>query len=203
MKVTKEAAAAHRDALLQQAGRLFRRRGIEAVSLAEVSRAAGLTHGAFYGHFPSKTALAAEATAASLEGGAQRWRRRAARARAAGTDPLAAIIDAYLSPAHRDAPEDGCALAALGPEIVRAEPPLGTALRGGVGALLEVLGEEIASLVPILSPSARHDMALGMLAAMTGGLVLARALAADAPASMAALRSAAATARAVAPPFPG
>lgn len=196
MKVSKATAAAHRATLLEQAGRLFRRHGIEAVGVAEVTRAAGLTHGAFYGHFASKTALAAEATAASLQTGAERWRRRAARARANGADPLAAIIDAYLSPAHRDAPEDGCALASLGPEVSRAEPPLSASLHDGVADLLAVLEEEIAVLDESLPPAERRRIALAILSAMTGGVVLSRALASDPDASLAALRAAAALARA-------
>jgi len=199
MKVSKATAAAHRATLLEQAGRLFRRHGIEAVGVADVTRAAGLTHGAFYGHFASKTALAAEATAASLRGGAERWRRRASRARANGTDPLTAIIDAYLSPAHRDAPEDGCALASLGPEVSRADPPLSESLQGGVADLLAVLEAEIGALASPPAPAECRRMALAMLSAMTGGVVLSRALASDPDASLAALRAAAAMARAAAP----
>src|SRR5687768_14918347 len=61
VKVTKEQAAAHRAAIVAAAGRLFRERGFDGVGVAEITRAAGLTHGGFYGHFASKDALAAEA----------------------------------------------------------------------------------------------------------------------------------------------
>ncbi len=198
MRVTRALAAEHRQALLEQAGRLFRARGIEGVSLAEVARAAGLTHGAFYGHFPSKSALAAEAVRASLEAGAAHWRRRAARARAAGTDPLAAVICGYLTERHRDAPEAGCALAALGPEVSRAEGMLGEALRDGTEALAAVLAAEVAALHPGLAAADCRARGLAVLAAMTGGLVLARALAADPAASRATLEAAARSARAAA-----
>ncbi len=201
MKVSRTLAAAHRAALLEHGGRLFRRHGIDAVRLADVAREAGLTHGAFYGHFPSKAALAAEAAGESLESGALRWRRRAERARAAGNDPLAAIIGAYLSEAHRDHPEEGCALAALGPEVSRAAPPLSDALHGGTELLLAVLEDEIAQLDPGGAAAARRGAALAMLAAMTGGVILARALATDPAASRAALDSAARLARSAAPAF--
>lgn len=198
MRVTRALAAEHRQALLEQAGRLFRARGIDGVSLAEVARAAGLTHGAFYGHFASKTALVAEAVHGSLLAGAGHWRRRAGRARDAGRDPLAAIVDGYLSERHRDAPEAGCALAALGPEVSRAEAPLADALRAGTEALALVLAEEVAALHPALAPVECRARGLAILAAMTGGLVLARALAADPDASRAALDAAARAARAAA-----
>ena len=92
---------------------------------------------------------------------------------------------------HRDRPEDGCALSSLGPEIARAEPPLRNALDEGVTALTEVLEEEITTRRPDLDPPARARAALAVLAAMTGGLILARACAADPDRSRAALRAAA------------
>ena len=54
MKVTKEKSAENRAALVETAARLFRERGIDGVGVAEISKAAGLTHGALYGQFPSK-----------------------------------------------------------------------------------------------------------------------------------------------------
>jgi TetR/AcrR family transcriptional regulator, transcriptional repressor for nem operon len=47
MKVSKTESARHRKALLEAASGLFRKRGFENVSIAEVAVAAGLTHGAF------------------------------------------------------------------------------------------------------------------------------------------------------------
>jgi AcrR family transcriptional regulator len=61
MKVTKEKATENRAALVRAASRLFRERGIDGVGVAEISKKAGLTHGALYAQFPSKEALAAEA----------------------------------------------------------------------------------------------------------------------------------------------
>ena len=191
MRVSQQTLAAHRAAILDQAGRLFRGHGIDAVAVADITRAAGLTHGAFYGHFPSKTALAAEACVDSLRDGAGHWRRRAERARASGRDPLRAIIDGYLTEQHRDRPEDGCALSSLGPEIARAELPVREALDAGITALTEVLEEEIGARQPQLDAPARARSALAVLAALAGGLILARACAADPERSRAALQAAA------------
>src|SRR5271165_2136726 len=93
MKVDRPTREAHNAALLAAAGKLFRGHGLDAVRIADVSSAAGLTHGAFYGHFPSKLALAEAACRSGLQEAAQRWRRRAARARAEGRDPVGAVID--------------------------------------------------------------------------------------------------------------
>src|SRR5271163_2668818 len=69
LKVTKEKAADNRAALVRAAGRLFRERGIDGVGVAEISKKAGLTHGALYAQFPSKEALAAEAFASAAREG--------------------------------------------------------------------------------------------------------------------------------------
>src|ERR1700675_854400 len=68
LKVTKEKATENRAALLKAASRLFRERGIDGVGVAEISKKAGLTHGALYAQFPSKEALAAEAFASVMNG---------------------------------------------------------------------------------------------------------------------------------------
>src|SRR5271156_965753 len=61
VKVSKDRVAEHRTRIMTAAARLFRRRGFDDVTVAEVMKEAGLTHGAFYGHFPSKEALIAGA----------------------------------------------------------------------------------------------------------------------------------------------
>jgi TetR/AcrR family transcriptional repressor of nem operon len=195
MKVDRPTREAHGAALLAAAGKLFRGRGIEAVRIDDVSRAAGLTHGAFYGHFASKSALAEAACRFGLEEAEKRWRRRAARARAAGKEPVGALIDAYLTERHRDTPEDGCVLSALGPEISRAEPPLRMALADGAALLAAVLAEEISARHPDATREKINAAAEATLATMVGGLALARAYATDATRSRAALDAAASLAR--------
>ena len=237
--------AAHRAAILTHAGKLFRQHGIDGVAVADITGAAGLTHGAFYGHFASKSALAADACRSSLVQAAANWRQRAAAARLAGTDPIATLIDAYLAPERRDQPDTSCMLAALGPESSR-DPQLRAAMADGVNALLTVLEELIArrrtdaadaAQVPIDHAAAGHvssakhvsigharahpaatdpaptefapnehapldatllepaQAALAALAAMSGGLTLARTLAGDPERSDTALRGAAALAK--------
>src|SRR5260221_6018330 len=105
LKVTKAKAAENRAALVQAAGRLFRERGIDGVGVAEISKKAGLTHGALYAQFPSKEALAAEGfTSALKEGWEQMTADRDGRP-ATVTDDL----DYYLSFDHRDNLATSCA----------------------------------------------------------------------------------------------
>jgi TetR/AcrR family transcriptional regulator, transcriptional repressor for nem operon len=199
MKISEAARAANERALLDAAGRQLRTHGVAAMSVAEVSRAAGLTHGALYGHFGSKQALAEAACRSVCDRSVARWRRRAGQAREDGRDPVHAIVDGYLTPAHRDAPEDGCLLPSAGPDLVRAEPALRGVVADGVAALVDTLAAEIAARdgLPAGAEGARAA-AHAAFATMTGGLLLARALA-DRPAdSDAALAAAASAARAAA-----
>src|SRR5258707_2044610 len=63
MRLTKAQRAENHDRIVRVAARLFREKGVDGVGIDEIMAEAGLTHGAFYGHFPSKTALIGEASA--------------------------------------------------------------------------------------------------------------------------------------------
>jgi TetR/AcrR family transcriptional repressor of nem operon len=62
-----EQTAAKHERIVKEAFPLFRERGFENVSVAEVMKAVGLTHGAFYVHFDSKEKLQAAAVAYGIE----------------------------------------------------------------------------------------------------------------------------------------
>src|ERR1700751_4314182 len=97
MKVSREQVAANRQTILEAAGRLFRARGFDAVTVAEIMQAAGLTHGGFYGYFKSKDELIAAALGAAMT--------------QTTTGPLSDLTTYaadYLSPRHRDDLADGC-----------------------------------------------------------------------------------------------
>jgi TetR/AcrR family transcriptional repressor of nem operon len=152
------------------AARAFRERGVEPVAIADVMRAAGLTHGGFYAHFRSKDALVAEATARGLADS-----RRAFLAEAAAANPgapLREVIRRYLSRAHRDDRATGCALPALAAEIAR-EP---TEVRRAFTASLEEFVAQLTEYVPGTSAEARRDAALVLAAGMAGAVALARAV---------------------------
>lgn len=172
MKVSKAKAAEHRARIVKEAGRLFRARGFEGVGVAEIMQAAGLTHGGFYGHFPSKGALAAEAcaqafveTSALLPEGAD------------DATGLLAYVDGYLSLRHRDRPATGCAMAAYGTEVPRQEPALQSAFADGVEHFAAAIEARLPGGASKAAKAARRARALTVLSAMIGGLTLARATA--------------------------
>src|ERR1700712_454694 len=108
MRISKERAAENRAALIRAASKLIRERGIDGVGVAEISKEAGLTHGALYAHFRSKEELALEALSYGLE-------QASARMYAAPVDgmpDLARFLDRYLSLEGRDDYGGRCAIAA-------------------------------------------------------------------------------------------
>lgn len=168
MKVSREQVAANKARILEIASTLFRERGFDGVSVAEVMERAGLTHGAFYGYFPSKEALAAEAAAHALMQTTDRW---STALEEAGRQALREIVGLYLSPKHRDHPGLGCAVAALGPEVFRQGP----AVRATFGTAVTRQIETLATFMPG-SPEQRRKKALTTFTQLVGAIVLARAV---------------------------
>ena len=114
MRYGKDQKQATRQRILEAAGRRFKQDGLDGAGVAAVMSEAGLTNGAFYGHFSSKEDLVANVLVDQLR--AQRQTLDSEPADRAG---LEAFIRSYLSPEHRDQRADGCPSAALLDEIAR------------------------------------------------------------------------------------
>ncbi|MFD1704629.1 TetR/AcrR family transcriptional regulator [Methylopila henanensis] len=169
MPLSKEHKAATRERILAQASALFRRDGVDGVSVPALMKEAGLTHGGFYAHFPSKDALIAEAVTRSLEEKTDHMVATAGRSEGSPRDRAAAAIDEYVSRGHRDHPETGCAIAALGAETSRGDAVIQRAMADGARQAVERLSETLG-----LGEHA-SDEVLALYAGMIGALVLARA----------------------------
>src|SRR6266404_1959609 len=141
MKVSREQAAQNRERILDAAARLFRERGLEGIGVADTMKAAGLTHGGFYGHFSSKEDLIAQACARAFSRSHERWSKMVGRT---PDDPLSSIVRSYLSRGHRDDPGTGCTLAALGPDIARHDSGVRRAVAEGLRSAFNLL----SGLVP-------------------------------------------------------
>lgn len=157
MRYPAQETAAKHERIVKEASRLFRERGFENVSVGEVMKAAGLTHGAFYAHFDSKEALQAAAVAYGQKVSLGRVQR------ISNEKSKGSYAERYLSQWHRDHPGDGCTMAALAQEVARSTPEVKTALEQGL--------EEILS-----ARSGDRKEAIFRAAAMIGGVVLARAV---------------------------
>jgi TetR/AcrR family transcriptional regulator, transcriptional repressor for nem operon len=158
MKVSRKQVAENRQSILDAASRLFRQRGYDAVTVADVMTAAGLTHGGFYVYFKSKDELIAQTLTHVLDQDDELVR-----------DPVA-YAEAYLSPAHRDNLSGGCPTAALAAETIRQSPQARSAMTEGQRNNLERF---IKGLPNAMAGEARR-MAIGSWSAMVGAMVLAR-----------------------------
>lgn len=171
-RVSRAQTQANHQAIEDAASRLFRERGLDAVTVAEVMAKAGLTHGGFYTHFPSKDDLAASACEAAFTFAAEKWRRRidTAPTPAAARD---AIAQGYLKAANCDPATASCPTATLAADVARAAAghPIHEAYRAGVHTQVDML----AAIGD--SGDAKRDRAEAcvQLATMMGALLLARA----------------------------
>ena len=161
MKVSKDQFAEHRTRIMTAAARLFRQRGFDDVTVAEVMKEAGLTHGAFYGHFPSKEALIAEAVghALPLKLGDPGLRRSAAE-----------FADGYLSVKHRDNRASSCLFSSLGTEAARGSAELRHSMTASVRRRIDHLSAGAAGA----TPQQKRRAAIAAWSAMVGAMVLAR-----------------------------
>jgi TetR/AcrR family transcriptional repressor of nem operon len=137
MKVSRQQATENRARVVEAASRLFREHGFEGVGVADIMRAADLTHGGFYANFAGKSELEIEAVEAAFAETVVSLKVIAARSE----DPLRSIVEYYLSPAHRDQPGVGCVVAALAPDATRAGLPLRDAFERGIKTYLGLLGD--------------------------------------------------------------
>ncbi len=159
MRVSKEQVAENRRLILESAARLFRERGFDGVTVSDVMKDAGLTHGAFYGHFASKEDLIAQSFAHVLANGPS-----------SENTALARYADTYLSPAHRDNRGGGCLFGALGTEAARSSD----AVRH---ELTEAVRRQIASFsksMPGQSHEDKRRSAIATWSAMVGAIALSR-----------------------------
>ncbi|MFU9031779.1 TetR/AcrR family transcriptional regulator [Rhodococcus erythropolis] len=162
-RVSQQQAEENRRRVVETAARLFREKGTH-LSVADLMKASGLTHGGFYKQFASKDALIDEATTHAFAELAQLHAAGLERHAGQRDEARQALIDNYLSVEHRDNPADGCPAAALAADMAR-EPADSEARRvyvEGVGDFAKALADE------------EHD-GLVRLSTMIGALALSRA----------------------------
>lgn len=175
MKISKEKAAENRDALVRAASKLICERGFDGVGVAEISTAAGLTHGALYAHFRSKEELALAALSYGLEQAGARMETKPDD----GTPDLAAFLDRFLSVASRDDYAGACPLAASASEIGRHDRDLSIRFSEGYLDMVRVFEGNLAGRCSSDDARAR---AMTMVAALIGVYAVARGAAKGDPA---------------------
>jgi TetR/AcrR family transcriptional repressor of nem operon len=174
MRVSRERAIENRKQVIETAARLLRKHGFEGIGLGDIMKAAGLTHGGFYRNFTSKDDLTVKASEYAIADTKALLKNELAQQ---PQDPLRALIERYVSSAHRDDPGSGCILPALAADAARRDDP---ALRAVFNTAIQDYLDEIATLL-LAAPKAagsRHPAAI--LSEMVGAVILSRVIA-DAP----------------------
>jgi TetR/AcrR family transcriptional repressor of nem operon len=154
--------------IVKKASVRLREKGAHGIGVADLMKEAGLTHGGFYAHFDSREALVIEAFAYAMDRSTERWRKMAEQ-----TPPekrLAAIVESYLTPIHRDDPGHGCAVPTLGAEIARESLKTRKAFSAKLEQMIDMMADQVAD-VP---RKAARKQAMATLATMIGTLVLSR-----------------------------
>jgi TetR/AcrR family transcriptional repressor of nem operon len=168
MRYSKEHKLETHARIVKKASVRLREKGAHGIGVADLMKDAGLTHGGFYAHFDSREALVVEAFGYAMDRSIERWRQLAGQA--APEQRLAAIVEAYLSPQHRDNPGHGCAVPALGAEIARESPKTRKAFAAKLDQMITMMAEQFTAEA---GKSARQQ-AMAAMATMMGALMMAR-----------------------------
>jgi TetR/AcrR family transcriptional regulator, transcriptional repressor for nem operon len=164
------AKEASHERIVAAAARAIRRSGYDGTGVADIMKEAGLTHGAFYAHFPSREAMLAEAAVQACAESAAVAADVVADAPA--EKALESMLRAYLSREHLEHVETGCPLAALGSETPRQAPEVRRATTRHIKAMIDL----VARQSPDWGQPSAHEHAIVTIATMVGALLLARAV---------------------------
>jgi TetR/AcrR family transcriptional repressor of nem operon len=155
--------------ILAGAGRAFRSQGYGGSGVDGLAKAAGVTSGAFYSYFKSKADAFREAVQSGMQDLAVGIRNVRA---SAGDQWVAAFVDFYLTDRRTCSLAESCALQSLTGEVTRAD----AATREIFEAELHAVVDAAADGLDGPSAKARRKEALVMLALLSGGVSLARAV---------------------------
>ena len=172
-RVSRKQAEQHHKDVVEAASRLFREHGINGISVPGVMAEAGLTHGAFYGHFGSKAELAAAACARAFDQKKELYQELVSRHGGDRDEARAEFITRYTAKSHRDKPGLGCPVASLSTDMGR--PEFEGVVRAAFVAGFREMIDAITSLLSRRKKKASREDTLAEVSMLVGAVVLARA----------------------------
>lgn len=172
MGVSKQQAVENKRAIVAAAEKLFRERGVAAVGLTELTKAAGFTQGGFYNHFKSKDDLVSAVMEKAMEDGAELLNTGLKTSKTKSADPIKEHVKWYLSPDHLANIEAGCPLTAFAGDVRR----LGQEARQSYAHGLAWNVDELAKVIEGDDPQEKRAKAIALFSQMVGSLVLSRAV---------------------------
>lgn len=158
-----------RQRILDAAGRGFRQGGFGGIGVDGLAKEAGVTSGAFYGHFDSKAAAFRESVAlgmTDLKDGVRHFQA------SFGPTWWAEFVRFYLGAKRKCELPESCALQSLAPEVARAD----TAARAEFEAALLEVASLVAAGPTAGDAPADVGAAMAALATLVGAVTLARAV---------------------------
>jgi TetR/AcrR family transcriptional regulator, transcriptional repressor for nem operon len=162
MRYSSEHKQGTRARLLATTGALVKKNGFAATGVDGLMAAVGLTSGAFYSHFRSKSELLEAIIANELKRSGELFSNKT-------LEQTLTAIEGYLSPAHVTHPGSGCVVPALAAEIARAGETTQKVFEQGIVELKE----NIRNLV-------KDDAtAWAVIAQLVGAVTVARGLPSD------------------------
>src|SRR5881397_3810813 len=155
MRYPKDHGQQTRRRIVENASYGLRQNGADGLSVVDLMKLVDLTHGSFYAYFKSRDALVVEALALAMDRTVAHWLDLTQGLPAEkGFD---AVVEAYLSPRHRNNPARGCALPALAADIGRSGPEARRTFAG----MLEKMIDIMAGLITKRSSSDARQAAAG------------------------------------------
>ena len=156
-----------RESIVEASGRAFRRHGYDGVGIDGLAKEAGVTSGAFYGHFKSKKLAFREIAVRGLV----ELRDAIANLQAeCGDGWIAPFVDFYLSERRTCDLGESCALQSLTPDVMRADK----ATRASYGQEFARVVDQVAKGLPQFAPEVARQKAIALLALLSGGVTVAR-----------------------------
>jgi TetR/AcrR family transcriptional repressor of nem operon len=163
---SKAEKAQSRKRILAAAATRIREAGLDGISVGELMKSVNLTHGGFYGHFESRAHLIEAALEQALADGEKA---SAAHTGERGSMTVKSIVNSYLSPAHRDHPDSGCAIPTLAGEVGRADPEIRAIMAEQLNRSFDIMGEALGD-----TASDREQFAVSAWSMMVGAMMISR-----------------------------
>lgn len=172
MGVSRQQAIENRQAIVAAAEKLFRERGVDAVGLTELTKAAGFTQGGFYNHFASKDALVAAVMNKAMQEAGANLQAIIEQPKGMAADPIKHLIEWYLSPEHRADIYEGCPVSGFAGDARRLSDEVRESYAKGVAFYVHCL----IDIVNGPNKRERKKKAMAILSQLVGTLVLSRAV---------------------------
>lgn len=147
------------------AGKVMKANGYAATGIDGLMQESGVTSGAFYGHFDSKTDLLRALIVSELE----HSRSMLASPAVDHAGWLRHLVKRYLRPSHVAHPEAGCVLPALAAEISRADLKTRKVLEAELCKWQQDFSERLGN----------DERGWAFLCQLVGGVLLARAVSSE------------------------